>query len=129
MKRQIWIISLVMALIALLIGSIFARQLTSPLVKLVSAAQKIASGDYSSRVETKNITEIGTLGNTFNLMADELEEHIAKLAKAAKENKELFVGTVKALAAAIDGKDRYTRGHSERVRRVSVAIGTETRNE
>jgi HD-GYP domain-containing protein (c-di-GMP phosphodiesterase class II) len=60
-------------------------------------------------------------------MADELEEHIAQLAKAAKENKELFVGTVKALAAAIDGKDRYTRGHSERVRRVSVAIGQRLR--
>jgi len=29
----------------------------------------------------------------------------------------------KALAAAIDGKDKYTRGHSERVSRISVAIG------
>ncbi len=56
-------------------------------------------------------------------MSGKLEEHIAKLAKAAEENRELFVGTVKALAAAIDGKDRYTRGHSERVSRVSVAIG------
>ncbi|HKX83305.1 MAG TPA: HD-GYP domain-containing protein, partial [Pyrinomonadaceae bacterium] len=44
-------------------------------------------------------------------------------AKAAQENRELFVGTVKALAAAIDGKDKYTRGHSERVARISVAIG------
>ena len=35
----------------------------------------------------------------------------------------MFVGTVKALAAAIDGKDKYTRGHSERVARISVAIG------
>ncbi|MCV5663760.1 HD domain-containing protein, partial [Escherichia coli] len=41
----------------------------------------------------------------------------------ARENRELFVGTVKALAAAIDGKDKYTRGHSERVARISVAIG------
>ena len=56
-------------------------------------------------------------------MSDKLEEHIASLAKAAKENRELFVGTVKALAAAIDGKDKYTRGHSERVARISVAIG------
>ena len=34
----------------------------------------------------------------------------------------MFLGTVKGLAAAIDGKDPYTRGHSERVSRMSVAI-------
>ncbi|HEY0426586.1 MAG TPA: HD domain-containing phosphohydrolase [Pyrinomonadaceae bacterium] len=123
MRRQTWLISLAFALFAMVVGSVLARQLTSPLLKLVTAAKKIASGDLSMRVETKNITEIGTLGETFNMMSDKLEDHIASLAKAAEENRELFVGTVKALAAAIDGKDRYTRGHSERVCRVSVAIG------
>jgi HD-GYP domain-containing protein (c-di-GMP phosphodiesterase class II) len=123
MRRQTWLISLLFALVALFVGSVLARQLTLPLSSLVSAAQKIASGDLSHRVTTKNIAEIGTLGETFNLMSDKLEEHIARLANAAKENRELFVGTVKALAAAIDGKDRYTRGHSERVSRISVAIG------
>ena len=123
MRRQTWLISLLFALVALVVGSVLARQLTLPLSNLVSAAQKIASGDLAHRVETKNIAEIGTLGETFNLMSGKLEEHIAKLAKAAQENRELFVGTVKALAAAIDGKDRYTRGHSERVSRISVAIG------
>ena len=123
MRRQTWMISLAFALLALLIGIFFARQLTAPLLSLVAAAQKIAGGDLSTRVETKNITEIGTLGESFNLMSDKLEDHIASLARAAQENRELFVGTVKALAAAIDGKDRYTRGHSERVCRVSVAIG------
>ena len=123
MRRQTWLISLLFALFALLVGSILARQLTVPLSKLVSAAQKIAAGDLSHRVQTKRIAEIGTLGETFNLMSGSLEEHIAKLAKAAQENRELFVGTVKALAAAIDGKDRYTRGHSERVSRISAAIG------
>ncbi len=123
MRRQTWIISLIFALIALIVGSIFARQLTVPLLKLVSATEKIAAGDLSTRVETKNITEIGTLGATFNSMSDNLEEHIANLATAAEENRELFVGTVKALAAAIDGKDKYTRGHSERVSRIAVAIG------
>lgn len=123
MRRQTWLISLAFALLALIAGSVLAKQLTSPLLNLVNAAKKVASGDLSTRVETKNITEIGTLGETFNAMSDNLEEHIAKLAKAAEENRELFVGTVKALAAAIDGKDRYTRGHSERVCRVSVAIG------
>jgi HD-GYP domain-containing protein (c-di-GMP phosphodiesterase class II) len=102
---------------------LFARQLTSPILELVAAAKRIADGDLSTRIEAKSIKEVETLGSAFNLMSDRLEEHIAELAKAAQENRELFVGTVKALAAAIDGKDKYTRGHSERVARFSVAIG------
>ncbi len=123
MRTQTWIISLAFAFLALIIGAFAARFLTQPIVKLSSAAEQIAAGDLSTRVETHNITEIGTLGASFNTMSDKLEEHIAKLAKAAAENRELFVGTVKALSAAIDGKDKYTRGHSERVARISVAIG------
>jgi HD-GYP domain-containing protein (c-di-GMP phosphodiesterase class II) len=114
---------MIFALLALVAGFIGARLMTSPLLRLVNAAKRIADGDFSSRVETRNITEIGTLGETFNFMTDKIEDQIANLAKAAEENRELFVGTVKALAAAIDGKDKYTRGHSERVSRISVAIG------
>ena len=123
MRSQAWLISMAFAVFALLIGVIGARLMTSPLLRLVHAAKQIAAGNFGSRVETKNITEIGTLGETFNFMTDKIEDQIANLAKAAEENRELFVGTVKALAAAIDGKDKYTRGHSERVARISVAMG------
>ena len=37
--------------------------------------------------------------------------------------RELFLNTVKSLAAAIETKDIYTRGHSERVTQYSVLIG------
>lgn len=123
MRRQTWLISLALAVAALIIGSLFARQLNAPVLNLVSAAQKISSGDLSTKIETNKIKELDTLGAAFNTMSDSLAEYIARLAKSAEENRELFVGTVKALAAAIDGKDRYTRGHSERVSRISVAIG------
>ena len=123
MRWQTWMISLAFAFLALIVGAIAARALTKPIHDLSIAAQNIAEGDLSTRVDARNITEIGALGASFNTMADKLEDHIAKLARAAVENRELFVGTVKALAAAIDGKDKYTRGHSERVARISVAIG------
>ena len=123
MRSQTWLISMACAVFALLAGFTLSRLMTTPLLKLVDAATQIAAGDYSARVDTGNITEIGTLSETFNLMGGKIEEQIANLAKAAQENRELFVGTVKALAAAIDGKDKYTRGHSERVSRISVAIG------
>lgn len=123
MRRQTWLISLALAIIALIIGSLFARRLTAPVHTLADAAEKIASGDLSTKIEINQIKELDTLGASFNSMSQSLAEHIARLARAAEENRELFVGTVKALAAAIDGKDRYTRGHSERVSRISVVIG------
>jgi HD-GYP domain-containing protein (c-di-GMP phosphodiesterase class II) len=123
MRSQTWTVSLAFAVFALAIGLVLSRYMTSPLLKLADAAKQLAHGDFSARVGTENITEIGTLSETFNFMGGKIEEQIANLAKAAEENRELFVGTVKALAAAIDGKDKYTRGHSERVARISVAIG------
>ncbi len=42
-----------------------------------------------------------------------------------KETRELFYSTVQTLAATIEAKDRYTRGHSERVTTFSVAIAAQ----
>lgn len=46
-------------------------------------------------------------------------------AKLYQELKSLFISTVKSLVKAIDAKDRYTSGHSERVMKYSIAIGRE----
>jgi len=119
--QTIWI-SLVAALLTLLIGFFFAKKLSQPVQELAAGAHRIASGDFSQRIEIRSRTELGDLGSSFNLMTDQIEHFIEDLKRSATENRELFLGTVKALAAAIDGKDPYTRGHSERVSRVSMAI-------
>ena len=115
-------ISLVAALLTILIGIFFAKMLTHPVRELAGGAHRIASGDFSQRIAIKSRTELGDLGNSFNVMTDQIEKFISDLQKSAEENRQLFIGTVKSLAAAIDGKDPYTRGHSERVSRFSVAI-------
>jgi putative nucleotidyltransferase with HDIG domain len=104
------------------IGFFFAKKLTQPVQELAIGAHRIASGDFSQRIDVRSRTELGDLGDSFNLMTDQLEAYIKDLQRSADENRELFLGTVKGLAAAIDGKDPYTRGHSERVSRISVAI-------
>jgi putative nucleotidyltransferase with HDIG domain len=42
---------------------------------------------------------------------------------AEAETEEAYVGAIRALALALDARDPYTAGHSERVSAVSVAIG------
>jgi HD-GYP domain-containing protein (c-di-GMP phosphodiesterase class II) len=120
-KQTIWI-SMVAALLTVLIGFLFAKKLTQPVQELAVGAQRIAAGDFSQRIVVRSRTELGDLGDSFNLMTDQVEHYIKDLQNSAAENRELFLGTVKGLAAAIDGKDPYTRGHSERVSRISVAI-------
>ena len=122
MRWQTLWISLVAALLTILIGIFFANKLTHPVRELAGAAHRIASGDFSKRITVTSRTELGDLGNSFNLMTDQVERFISDLQASAEENRQLFLGTVKGLAAAIDGKDPYTRGHSERVSRFSVAI-------
>ena len=45
--------------------------------------------------------------------------------RAAAENRELFLNSIQMLAGAVDEKDPYTRGHSDRVTKYSVMIATE----
>jgi HD-GYP domain-containing protein (c-di-GMP phosphodiesterase class II) len=45
-------------------------------------------------------------------------ENVARFA----EQRSLFLATVRSLAASIDAKDRYTRGHSERVSLLGAAL-------
>lgn len=122
MRWQTLWISLVAALLTIVIGIFFADKLTHPVRELAGGAVRIASGDFSQRIKVTSRTELGDLGKSFNVMTDQVERFISDLQDSAKENRELFIGTVKALAAAIDGKDPYTRGHSERVSRFSIAI-------
>jgi len=102
-----------------------ARRITSPLQVLAQSSQAIARGDFSQRVHLKTRTEIGELATTFNTMQEELEQYVEKLKRAAEENKTLFMRSIQMLAGAVDEKDPYTRGHSDRVTKYSEMIAKE----
>lgn len=119
----------VLALLAIAVSmgiSIFAaRRITNPLQVLTRSSRAIARGDFTQRVHLKTHTEIGELAHTFNVMSEELEHFVLDLKRAANENKDLFLGSIQMLAGAVDEKDPYTRGHSDRVTRYSVMIARE----
>lgn len=115
-------LGLVAILLSVGIGYYSARRLTTPLHVLAETTRAIAKGDFSRRVNLPSRTEIGELAETFNLMTDDLEQYVEQLKQAAQENHELFLGSIRTLAAAIDEKDPYTRGHSGRVSKYSVVL-------
>jgi len=104
-----------------------ARRIVSPLRVLSQSSRAVARGDFSQRVHIKTRTELGDLATTFNTMSEELEHFVEDLKRAAGENKALFMGSIQMLAGAVDEKDPYTRGHSDRVTKYSMMIGREMR--
>jgi HD-GYP domain-containing protein (c-di-GMP phosphodiesterase class II) len=125
MQRTARLLALLAVLLSIGVSIFAARRITNPLQILTQSGRALARGDFSQRVHLRSRTEIGELAETFNTMSQELERFIEDLKRAAEENRALFLGSIQMLAGAVDEKDPYTRGHSDRVTRYSLMIGKE----
>jgi putative nucleotidyltransferase with HDIG domain len=125
LNRQALAFVSVVVLIALLFGYFFAVGISGPIRGLAASTRAISRGEFHQRTPVRGAAEISELAENFNLMASDIEEYIERLKEAAEENRELFIGSIRMLAAAIDEKDPYTRGHSGRVAKYSTIIAQE----
>jgi HD-GYP domain-containing protein (c-di-GMP phosphodiesterase class II) len=113
-NKSLRVVAIVTAL-AVILGFLFAGEISRPIQKLAEGARRVAGGDYGTRVAVRSGNEVGILADAFNQMGEEIQKAIEEIRRRAEENKELFMGSIRMLANAIDEKDPYTRGHSERV--------------
>ncbi len=123
LNRQALTLVVAVTLVTLMLGYLFAVAITAPIHSLAASTRAISRGEFHERTSVRGAREISELAETFNKMADDIEDYVARLKRAAEENRELFLGSIRMLAAAIDEKDPYTRGHSDRVAQYSVIIG------
>jgi HD-GYP domain-containing protein (c-di-GMP phosphodiesterase class II) len=125
LNKQALTFVLVVSFAALILGYLFAVAISTPIRRLAQSTQAISRGEFHERTPVIGAAEIRELAETFNKMAGDIEQYIERLKEAARENRELFLGSIRMLAAAIDEKDPYTRGHSDRVAKYSLIIGRE----
>ena len=110
------------AVAALALGAVVswwtARSVASPIDGLSQQLHRMASAqDRSLRLPRHGSSqELDALTDTFN-------ELMSSLAAAEAETEAAYVAAIKALAAALDARDPYTAGHSERVSALSVMVG------
>jgi signal transduction histidine kinase len=77
-STEITVVSAVLALLiilaGLMTGTLLTRSLRGPIGEVVTAAEKIASGDLSARISPGGPEEIAKLARAFDFMAQHLEE-------------------------------------------------------
>lgn len=113
-KRFLWVLAFGIIL-SLLMGWFVARRITSPLRSLMLGVREVQRGNFENKVTVKSKDEIQELAAAFNKMIEGLKQTQDKLQRN-------YLNTIQSLAQALEAKDPYTRGHSERVKRYAVDI-------
>jgi putative nucleotidyltransferase with HDIG domain len=95
-----------------------ARTISRPIDTLSKSLSKMTkTRDFEHLVPPSGSSlEVDTLTAAFNSM-------MQSVSTAEAERQSAYLGSIRALAMALDARDPYTAGHSERVSVISVAVG------
>lgn len=86
-----------------------SEKISEPLYSLSLNVKKIISNNnYNSKTGIRSRDEFGDLSEHFDTLLDKLNEN--------------YISVVKVLANAIEASDEYTRGHCDRVEKLSTLI-------
>ena len=122
-RKSIAIAAAVFLVVALLGTLAIASFITTPVKKLSSGVDELASGAEFHPIPYRSRDELGVLTRNFNRMAETILSQKNRLSRYARDLEESYIATVRVLAASIDARDPYTLGHSTRVAFLSCELG------
>jgi HD-GYP domain-containing protein (c-di-GMP phosphodiesterase class II) len=125
MERRSLLVLALAGMVALVLAAVFSRSVTQPLEGFSKGALELAGGKVGVQVTVRQKNELGELAKTFNYMSSQLDAYGQETRRLYESLEQGYLDTIVALANAIDSKDAYTRGHSQRVGDFAVEIGRE----
>ncbi|MEZ5292356.1 MAG: PAS domain S-box protein [Vicinamibacterales bacterium] len=80
--RRMMVLVIGVGVAGILLARWFATSITAPLATMTEAAEAMAGGDYTARVDTRRSDEIGRLGAAFNAMRDDVARRLDERQRA-----------------------------------------------
>jgi signal transduction histidine kinase len=111
LKKQFFIISIVLLIAAILISYFISRSLTKPVLQIKKVAQEITVGNYQREIQIRSNDELGALAVTINNMSREL-------GKVEKLRKELIANVSHELRTPLS----LIKGYAETIKDVTGEV-------
>jgi len=124
-KKKILIVFCIFILFGTGGSVLISHLLTRPVRELLFGVHALKDGKAERPLRVYSGDELGELTKSFNEMTALIITQSNELKQYAKALEDAYVSTVRVVSAAIDARDHYTRGHSERVSALSCLIARE----
>lgn len=100
LQRRIAGVGLLIGLVFLIAAHWLGQSVTAPVLALAEKVRRLGARDFSARIETKRTDEIGQLADSFNRMAEDLEQ--TTVSKVAVDR--ILASLLNAVFVAKNGK-------------------------
>ncbi len=98
-QHQIVLGGLVVLLFAAILSLLVSRRISRPLERIKRGAERFAQGDFSSRLHDGGSIEIGSLAETMNKMAAQLEERLQTVSEERNQREAILSSMVEGVLA------------------------------
>jgi two-component system phosphate regulon sensor histidine kinase PhoR len=98
-QRRIMIGGLLILLLAALFSLLVSRRISRPLERIKLGAERFAQGDFSHRLHFAGSAEIGSLAETMNQMAAQLEERLRSVINERNQREAVLSSMVEGVLA------------------------------
>jgi two-component system phosphate regulon sensor histidine kinase PhoR len=104
LRRLVWSVAGLAALVGLCAALLLARQLTRPLRDLTAGAERVAAGNFGHKVYAVSRDEVGTLARSFNAMSERLAGLFAQIEEDRQQLRAVLGGMVEGVIAVDSGQ-------------------------
>jgi len=118
MRRITAVITLIALLAAFVVYLLFSRSITVPLAKGVAFAQKVAAGDFSSRLDVDQKDEVGILAGALNGMSLKLADMVTTI----QENAEQLAASSEEISASAQKLSEGAQSQASSLEETSASV-------
>jgi two-component system phosphate regulon sensor histidine kinase PhoR len=117
LKFRIFLISIIIIAVSLFIALLFSRRIIKPIRQLIIGTQRVADGDFDTKIRLKSRDELKELADNYNYMTAQLKKYMKELS-FQKEELNHIISSMEPGLIVLDREDKIVLSNRSAQRKI-----------